>query len=439
LIFVIVILLLIALNGYFSLAEIALVSVKRSKLKIAAEKGNKKARVTIRLLDDPEEFLSSVQVGITLVGIVEGLYGGEKLAAYVEPVLDKWGLGTQLAHIVSLVASIGFITYITIVIGELLPKSVALHASYKTALLIGPSLAFFTRLAYPFVRLLTVSTHWLLKLLRIRSAGKEQISEADLKFMLGTAYKEGVLEKAEWQLHENVFNFNDITADRIMTPRHQVVCIDADWPHEVIAEVLKHNSYAHVPVYQGSKDRITGMLTTRFFFMYPEKPLSDIVSPVCYLAPNQTASSIFQQFREKKDDSGIVVDEYGSFQGLVTMHDIGEALLGDIPEKQKDSRNIQQTGDHTWEVEGYTRLYMVKEMLSLPWIREYEDQHITLAGMLLNELQHIPREGESVTLHDVKFTITHISHQRIDKVRIERPHNAQPAAVNTGTAPGNAQ
>ncbi len=425
-IFLIVIILLIGLNGYFSLAEIALVSVKRSKLKIAADKGNRKARITLRLLDDPEEFLSSVQVGITLVGLTEGLYGGEKLAGYAEPLLVSWGMDAHLAHIIALVCSIGLITYVTIIIGELLPKSIALHASYKTALFIGPSLALFTRVAYPFVQLLTVSTHRLLKILHIRSAEKELVTEADLKLMLGTAYSQGVLEKEEWQLHENVFNFNDITANRIMTPRHQVVCIDENWSHEVITQVLMHNSYSHVPVYRGSKDKITGMLTTRLFFMYPGKTLAAILSQVCFIAPNQTAASIFHQFREKKQSLGIVVDEYGSFEGIVTMHDIGKAIFGDIPQEERDASNIRQTAAHTWLAEGYTRLFMIREHLPLPWIRAYEDKHITLAGLLLSTLQHIPAEGESIELHHTRFTIVQLSHQRIDKVRIELL-NRQPA------------
>lgn len=194
-IFVLLLVVLILINGYFSAAEIAMVSVKRFRIQQEADKGNKHALEVLSLLQNPEEYLSAIQVGITLVGIIEGLYGGEILQQYLEPKLSGLGLSSLFSHVLSIVLGVGFITYITIILGELLPKSIALQLPQRIALRIAPSFRLFTLIAYPFVTFLTKSTHLLLKVFRIKGSENQKLTDADLKSFLSLAYRQGTIEK----------------------------------------------------------------------------------------------------------------------------------------------------------------------------------------------------------------------------------------------------
>ena len=325
-----ILLLLILINAYFSAAEIALVSVRKFRIQEEADKGNKKARQILELLKNPDEYLSSIQVGITLVGIIEGLYGGEALEAYLEPLLISWGMSLWLAHFLSIVIGIGFITYITVVIGELLPKSIALQSPQKIALSIGPSFSLFSLLAYPFVKLLTASTHLLIRLFGVRGSENQKLTDADLKSLLSLAYRQGTIEKDEWALHENIFSFYERTIEKIMTPVEKVVTIDENMPLETVDEILRNNAHHFFPVIQ-QKNKIVGYLSARDFFIEEGKTLKEITYPSCTVTVNQSAPDLLQKFKYYKHNFGIVVNESGSLAGVVTMHDVAEILIGKIP------------------------------------------------------------------------------------------------------------
>ncbi|PUZ27077.1 putative hemolysin [Chitinophaga costaii] len=421
LLFWFIIILLIVLNGYFSLAEIALVSVNKGRLTEEAEEGNQQAARTLSLLNDPEEFLSSIQVGITLVGIIEGLYGGERLALWVSPVLLRWGMHANVAHITGLVLSIGIITYITIVLGELIPKSLALQFPHRTALFISTSLYWFTRLTYPFVKLLTVSTQLLLKAFGIKNDKKETITEGDLRTMLSTAYKQGILEKNELKLHQNVFNFNDLKAQYIMTPRHLVVALRDDMSREEMAVLLRKYDFTCFPVYHDDKDRITGVIMSKEFFMYPEKSLAELLKVPCFIAIHQPLPIVFQQFQVSMWPFGVVVNEFGNFEGVITIYDVGSALFGNLRNTGKENPYLQQQSPKTWIAPGAVRLYTLKEALGIDWVPVNERQFLTLAAMLLEKWQRIPTEGEEIAAHNVKFKILKMEDHRIEKVLITLP------------------
>ncbi|PUZ26049.1 hypothetical protein DCC81_17560 [Chitinophaga parva] len=421
LVFILIIILLIIVNGYFSLAEIALVSVNKGRLAEEAEEGNKRAARTLALLDDPEEFLSSIQVGITLVGIIEGLYGGERLALYVGPVFIHWGLHPDMARALALVLSIGAITYITIVVGELIPKSLALQFPHRTALMVAGSLRWFTWLTYPFVKLLTISTQLILKAFDIRNDKKETITEGDLRTMLSTAYKQGLLEKNELKLHQNVFNFNDLRAEYIMTPRHLVVTLDDQMSREEITALLKRYDYSCFPVFHNDKEHVIGVIMSKEFFMYPERPLKELIKTPCFIALHQPLPTVFQQFQVTMWPFGVVVNAYGGFEGVVTIHDVGTAIFGNLRNTGKDHPQLEQQGPKSWIAPGAMRLYVLKEALGVDWIPVNERQYLTLAAMLLEKWQRIPAEGEELTVHNVKFKIVKMEDHRIERVLVTLP------------------
>ena len=323
-------LLLVLINAYFSAVEIAIVSVRKFRIQAEADKGNKRARQILDLLKNPDEYLSSIQIGITLVGIFEGLYGGEFLQAYLEPKLFSWGMPSWSAHAISILLGIGLITYITIIIGELLPKSIALQFPQKIALRLVPSFRLFSIIAYPFIKLLTGSTHLLLKLLRVHGSETQILSDSDLKNLLGLAYRQGTLEKNEWLLHENIFNFYEQTIEKIMTPLERVILIDEAMTSEMVENVLRKSNHNYFPVVQ-QKNKIVGYLNAKDFFTEREKNLKEIIQKSCTVTKTQNAPELLQKFKDSNYNFGMVVNESGELIGVVTMHDIGEILVGKIP------------------------------------------------------------------------------------------------------------
>jgi putative hemolysin len=329
-VFVIILILLILINGYFSAAEIAIVSVRKFKMQQEADKGNKNAQQILGFLKDPEEYLSSVQVGVTLVGIIEGLYGGEVLEAWLEPKFANWGLSAWAAHIISLILGIGLITYLSIVIGELLPKSIALQQPQRIALRIAPSFRLFTLIAYPFVKLLTWSTHLLVRLLHVRNSENPKLSESDLRSLLSLAYRQGTLEKNKWLLHENIFTFYERTVEKIMTPGDKAVVIDETMTADVAERILRNSPHNYFPVVRQGQ-QIAGVLSAKDFFMNEGKTVKEMTRPSCTMTGDCKASELLQKFKEHNQNFGIVVNAKGELSGIVTMHDIAEEIVGQIP------------------------------------------------------------------------------------------------------------
>jgi putative hemolysin len=284
----------------------------------------------LEYLKDPTDYLSTVQVGITLVGLIEGLYGGEIFEAYLEPKFLSWGLSASLAHALGIVVGIGFITYITIIIGELVPKYLALQAPRKMALAIVPSFKMFNWLSYPFVRILTASSRLLIRLFHFGKSENQNLSDADLKSILSQAYRQGTLEKEELILHENIFNFYEQSVQSMMTPREKITALRITMTGDEVEQVLRGSPHNYFPVLK-QENKLEGVLCARKFFMQRDRPVPEHVQPACVVMAGQKASELLQKFKASNQNFGIVVNEAGDISGLVTMHDIGTILIGKIP------------------------------------------------------------------------------------------------------------
>lgn len=422
---IIIIIVLIALNFYFSIAEIGLISVDKTLLQQQADNGNKKALNVLNLIKDPDEFLSAVQVGITLVGILEGLYGGDLMAAWLEPVFVSWGLHESMAHLVALIVGVGGITYLTIVIGELIPKTLALLDPQKVSYLITPSMIIFSKITYPFIKLLTASTKLILGLFSVNTIREEKLTENDLRSMLTAAYKQGLIDKGEFTLHKNLLSAYDLTAENIMTPSAVITYIKNGMNRDEITETIKRSIHRTFPVVNDKKEML-GALGAKEFMLYPDKPLEALLSPVSFLSLNQAVYDIFQQLRRENTNMGVVINEYGACEGMISYHDIVSGLLGgSLPGFNATERFLAQQPDKSWLTYGYTRLSYVRETLSFEWLREYEREDITIAGLLIDKLKHIPVPGEKVMLNQVTFEIKTMDHHRIDEVIIRTQTLAQ--------------
>jgi putative hemolysin len=325
----ILIFLLILLNGYFSATEIALVSVKKFKIQEEADAGNKKANQILDYLKNPDEYLSTIQVGLTLIGLIEGLYGGEVFQKFLEPKFTALGMPVFTAHLCSILIGIGFITYITIIIGELLPKSLALLKPQSLALRIVPSFRVFTFLAFPFVKILTGSTRFLLKLIRSGKQENQNLTDADLKSLLSLAYRQGTLEKDELKLHENIFSFYDLKVESIMTPVQEIVVIRLDAPPDKTEELIRNHAHNYFPVVENN-NVIVGYLCAREFYKDRNKTIREQTMKACMITKDKKASEVLHAFKTVNKNFGIVVNERGELDGLVTMHDIGESIIGNF-------------------------------------------------------------------------------------------------------------
>ena len=399
----IIIILLIILNGYFSLAEIALISVNDAELAGEQNKNNSRAFAVLQLIKDPEEFLSAVQVGITLLGLLEGIYGGDLVAAQMQNWLIIHGMNQLFAHIVSLVVGIGAITYLTIVFGELVPKSIALQIPLKISLAIAPSLRLFSEILYPFIKLLTATTRLVLSSLSIKASDNQKITEKDLKRILSTAYKQGILGKQQLWMHENVFTFDHLTAKNIMKPARIVISLSHDWTREQVLETIRKRPYSFFPVYKDDPANVIGVIGTKDFFINSQGSWHNLIVPGCSVPGGMPAKDIFSKFKEKKVDFATVSDNSNRFVGIVAMQDIMEGVFGDLPEREDYALYFYQQDDKQWIAESFIHLQRIRNKLNLLWLRDYESRYLSLGELLTGESAQI--KNNTLVLNGVSFKI----------------------------------
>lgn len=417
---ILIILILTLLNGFFSLSEIALVSVKKSKIEYLAEQGSSRAKTILKLLKDPKDFLSSVQVGITLVGIISGAYGGATLTDDLEKHLSSLTFLQPYIHEISLILVIGGITYFSIVVGELVPKSIAMNNAESIALTCVPIIKYFTYATFPFVKLLAASTNLILKIFRIKDNNNDAISEEDLLFMLKVAGKQGTIEKEESQVHQNLFSFTDQTAKSLMTNRMDVEWINYNEDKETIFNKLKESVHSKFIVSEGELDKIIGVITIKNFleaYHQPDFKLSAILTSPIFITQNTLAFEILNIFKVKKQYIGVIVDEYGGIKGIVTLHDLIEVIVGDLPDKdESDELNIFKRSDSTYLLNGKTLIYELNQYFQREVIIDNLSQYTTISGFILDQLRHIPKIGDIVNFKNVQFEIIDMDGVRIDKI-----------------------
>ncbi|MBL7938609.1 MAG: HlyC/CorC family transporter [Flavobacteriales bacterium] len=419
---ILVIFLLTLLNGFFSLSEIALVSVKESRIQALADRGGKRARTILMLLADPESFLSSVQVGITLIGIISGAYGGAALTDDLEAIFHRWPSIAPYAHNAALVIVIGSITYFTIVVGELVPKSIALNDPERIALFAAPIIRVFTMATYPLVKALSISTALIVKLLPIRENTGDRLSEEELRAIIRTANMQGVLDKQESEAHQNLFRFSDQVARTLMTHRSDLEWIDSTLPLDEIVAQVKESHHSKFPVSKGTLDEIQGLLAVRDLLDEMNNPgfkLADVVRPPIIVPQNAEAFDILKQFKKAKQYAAMVVDEHGQLQGMVTLHDLTEAIVGDLPDEDEDtSPELVKRADGSWLVGGQVLIGDLNHHFGRTLIDEEETGYATIAGYFMGRMDRIPKAGDQVSTEAFTAEVLDMDGNRIDKVLI---------------------
>ncbi len=423
-IYILIIVILIFLNGFFALSEIALVSSKKNRLEAEKKKGHKGAKVALQLQSKSEDFLSAIQIGITLIGIINGVYGGVTIAAKVAPLFHKVPILAPYAENISMALVVFLITYISIVVGELVPKTIALNNPERIAKRVAIPIHYFSKAFYPFVVLLSKSTHLLTHLLGIQKK-TDVISEKELRSMIKSASMQGIIEKGQDIIHEKVFYFSDKRAKHLMTHRLDVNWIDINDPLPDVIEEILQSRHSKLIVCQDTLDNFIGIITVKEVLveLLRNKKISirDFITEPLIIPSNIRAQRVLDLFKKKQKYVAIVVNEYGNFEGIITLHDIVENLIGDMPQEDETTEpDIFIREDKSALVSGDAPIEVMTQFIEGFFIDFEEIDYSTIAGFVLSNINKIPQLGDKFEYEDLIFEIMDIDGNRIDKVLITK-------------------
>ncbi|WP_162055653.1 hemolysin family protein [Pontibacter pamirensis] len=416
-----ILLLLILLNGVFSMSEIALVSAKKIRLESAARKGSPGARAALRLAESPNKFFSTVQIGITLIGILTGIYSGENITGDVEAFLSSFAFARPFADTAALVLVLVAITYFTLVLGELVPKRIGLANPESVSTLVARPMQLLSKVAAPFVWLLTFTSDLVLRALRVRPA-ENRVTEEEVRAIVAEAAHGGEVQEIEQDIVERVFFLGDRRVDSLMTYRGDIVFLNLREGPDALRALIGSSLYSVYPVFEGSIDNVVGVVFLKDLFTPLQETgfeLGRYLKPVRYLAETTSAYRALEHFKSTGVHYSLVTDEYGTVMGIVTMNDILEALVGDVAQAG-EAGHIQPREDGSWLVDGHCAFHDFLRYFGLPHGGQaYPFQ--TVAGLLLSELGHIPQEGERLQWGGLELEVIDMDSAKIDKVLVRRP------------------
>lgn len=420
-----VIVFLALLNGVLAMAELAIVSAKKARLASSAEAGSQSAAQALSLQADPEIFLPTVQVGITLVGTISAAFGGSTLAAPVGALLAQWEPLKPFATQLAFVLVVGIISYINLVLGELVPKRLALHFPEKMATLVAPLLVWLAKLTKPVVWVLGVSSNVVLRLLGVKASSESSVTEEDFHHLLAESTRAGVFESREESLVQRVLSLDDRAVSKIMRPRSDVVWLDLSGSPTDNLEKIRTSHHSKYPVCRGSLDQVLGTVAVRDLLVHTTaesdelKGVTDEVHPPLLIPEHLSSLALLERFQTSGQHVGLVVDEYGTVTGLVTVNDILRAIVGDLPTLgvQVD-QNILEREDGSLLVDGATvvDVLFAQVELDMPGDAKYH----TVAGFVIEQLGHIPQEGDHFTYQGWKFEVMDMDAHRVDKILLSR-------------------
>lgn len=427
-----IVLLLIVLNGAFAMSELAIVSSRRARLEQRAATGDRRARVALELAANPNDLLSTIQVGITLIGIINGAYGGATIAQAVSdslrlvPVLAPYSGPLGFGLVVSI------ITYLSLVVGELVPKRLALSNPEAIAVIVAIPMQLLSRLARPVVRLLSASNDLVLGLLGYRPSAEDPVTEDEIRILIQQGTQAGVFQPAEQALVERVFKLADARVSELMTPRHEVVWLDADDPPEAVCRIITDDGHSRFPVGRGSLDEVLGVLRAKTLLAQgwssSSAELLALLEPAVFVPETMDAFRVLEAFRQARTQLAIVVDEYGGTQGIVTVGNVLEAIVGTLPTDESSAGPpMRQLRDGAWSVDGMLPVEQLEEALGVEGLdAEARGAYRSLGGFVMARLGRVPAVGDSVQSSGMAFEVQAMDGKRVDRILVRRadPHPA---------------
>lgn len=425
-----IILVLITLHGFLVLGEIALLTAKRSRLESEKAKGNANAAIAVHLLDNIDNYLSAMQIGITLISIVEGAYAGVTIGRYLEPVVLLVPGLAPYAHQISVAVIISLITYLSLVVGELAPKYIAIQYAEAIAIAFAPVMNFITRITGPISAFLSWSTKLFMRMLFIKPNEQQGVSEEEIKLLVKLANQQGVLETKESEFIQNILRFADRDAYTIMTHRNDVEWLDINASLEENDKIVYESGYTKFLVCDDSIENILGVVKLRDYVDRRNKPgfdLRDILTQPLFVPETMNSLKILERFRRARNYFAVVVDEYGSTEGIITLHDLTENIFGALPDlDDTEEQAIVSREDGSWLVDGTIPIDELRETIAVKEFDDPDADYSTLAGFILFKLGDIPKVGEHLETEGFRFEVVDMDKSKIDKVLITKPESVAP-------------
>ena len=421
---------LIFVNAFFSMSEMAIVTLNDNKIEKQAEQGNKKAKQIKKLTENTSSFLSTIQIGVTLAGFLTSATAAQSFAEMLANAISK----TPVIDVIPVGIISGFSTvvitlimsYFSLVLGELVPKKIAMNKPEKMAFMAAPILVFVAKVTRPIVKFLAFSTNSVLKLIGIDPhADEEVVTEEEIRMMVDVGGEKGVIEDTQIEMINNIFEFDDIDVADIMTHRTDMVCVDEEEPLAEAVKLSIENGFSRIPVYKEDPDNIIGIVYIKDFLKYvgtnlpKTKTVKDMMRPAYYVPETKRCGELFTEMTEKRVQMAVVVDEYGGTAGIVTLEDLLESIVGNIQDEyDHEDEEISIINDTTFEVDGITDIEEVEECTGKTFP---EGDYDTIGGYIISVLGFLPEDGQmnEVQFENVKFTVLNVEDRRIGKVKVE--------------------
>lgn len=425
---ILIIVLMVLANGLFAMSEIAIVSSRKARLQQRAEHGDEGARAALELLESPNRFLSTVQIGITLVGILAGAFGGATIAQEVADWLSRVPLIGQYGEALGVTIVVLGVTYLSLVLGELAPKRLALNDAERIASLVARPMQILALLTTPLVRFLTGSTDIVLRLVGAKPSTAPPVTEEEIGILIGQGIEAGVFEQAEHDIVERVLDLDTRRAKTVMTPRTDIVWLDIEDQPDANWRKMTDSSHSTFPVCQGSVDRVLGVVSVKTIWMSMLKNITiDLrasLQPAAYVPENVSILRLLKQIRETKQHLVIVLGEHGDVEGLITLKDVIEAIVGHLPslEDNDEQPQVTQREDGTWLIDGRFSLDELKRLFDIEERLPDEDRggYQTLGGFIMSQLGRVPVVTDHFIWHGLRFEVVDMDEHRVDKVLVAR-------------------
>jgi putative hemolysin len=411
---------LILLNGFFSMAEIALVSSRKARLETQANKGDARAKAALKLANKPDNFLSTVQIGITLIGILTGIYSGDKIIDDVKRWLEQFPSVQSYASGLATVLVLILVTFLSLVLGELVPKRIGMAAPEAIAKLAAAPMSLISKMTFPFVWLLTFTTNMIVKLFNMKSRDN-MVTEDEIKAIISEGTETGAIEAQEQEIIERVFHLGDRNITSLMTHRSDIIWFEINDNENSIREKILQEPHSVYPICDGSIDHIKGIVNIKDLYVTPDDVrFIDTMKPALFVPENNSPYQLLEKFKQTQIHSCFIVDEYGTLLGLITLNDILEAIVGDIPQQDMDDYEVVKRDDGTFLVDAQIPFYdFLSRFEKTAWMNEGEQEFDTLAGFILHDLERIPHTGDSLEWRGFHFEIIDMDGHRIDKVLVK--------------------
>lgn len=433
---------LLIANGIFAMAELAVVSSRKARLQPLADKGVSGARTALALVENPGVFLSTVQVGITLVGTLAGASSGGNLIDELTPVIAQVpALQGWWAETIATTLVVSGITFLTVVIGELVPKRLALQSPEGTAVRLSPPMALLSRITAPVVNLLDAASGLIARLLGAGPGQEPGVSEEEVRAMIHQGTLSGVFKPGEQRMVEGVLELDDLVAGDVMTPKNSIVWINLDDDTEANFQKIIASGHSHFPAYRGTRDNVLGMISVKTLWARMRRGadlnLDTLLNDPLFVPEMMACPRVIEEFRKQRRHLALVVDEFGGVAGLVTLNDMMEAILGSMPDQDQRQRpQARQQAEGEWIADAQMDIEEVAAVTGLALPPEEIDDGLyrTLSGFILHRLGHVPKEGERLLCGELQLEITDTDRQRIDKVTLRKITSSQ--GVASDATPG---